>query len=148
MAAAYRAEELLLRQLQDVLQFMYCELQFHLTPLPELCRKAGANAKGAVGKTFLKLADRLEKCTTPDVSECMDSTVAVSELTPRLRELMKKLGRTMGCFDMEGQLRGLEELRGLCTRELEDLAAGREDRLRSYQTLGLCAGAALVILFV
>lgn len=147
MAAAYRREEQLLRQLRDILQFMYCELQFHLTPLPELCRKAGANTKGGVGKVFLRLADRLEE-RSGDVSACMDSAAASPELTPRIRELLEKLGRTMGCFDMEGQLRGLEELRSLCIRELEELSTGREDRLRSYQTLALCAGAALVILFM
>ena len=32
--------------------------------------------------------------------------------------------------------------------ELEQMAEGRDTRLRSYQTLGLCAGAALAILLV
>lgn len=148
MAAAYRREEQLLRQLREILQYMYCELQFHLTPLPELCTKAGKQAKGAIGKVFQRLGERLEENSGPDVSECMKSLVRTQELTPRLRELMEKLGRSLGQFDMEGQLMGLEELRGQCIRELEELSAGREDRLRSYQTLGLCAGAALVILFV
>ena len=49
---------------------------------------------------------------------------------------------------MAGQLLGLEEQRRRCNAELEKLNAGKEDRLRSYQTLGLCAGAALVILFI
>ena len=33
-------------------------------------------------------------------------------------------------------------------RELEVMGRNQEERLRSYQTLGLCAGAALAILFV
>lgn len=148
MAAAYRREEQLLRQFRDILQFMYCELQFHMTPLPELCRKSGKTAEGPVGTVFLRLADRLDTCSLPDVAVCLDLEAASVDLSPRLRELMEKLGQSLGCFDLEGQLKGLEALRRMCTQELNALASGREDRLRSYQTLGLCAGAALVILFV
>ena len=148
MAAAYRREEHLLGQLRDILQFMYCELQFHMTALPELCRKAGKSAGGTLGAAFLHLADRLDSCSWPDVPGCMDAVTAELDISPRLRELMDKLGRSLGCFDLEGQLKGLENMQELCAQELDALTVGREDRLRSYQTLGLCAGAALVILFV
>ena len=69
-------------------------------------------------------------------------------MTPRVRELLNQFGQTLGCFDLKGQLLGIEEVRSQCAAALDQLALGREDRLRSYQTLGLCAGAALVILFV
>jgi len=49
---------------------------------------------------------------------------------------------------MEGQLKGLESVRQECRRQVETLSYNRDARLRSYQTLGLCAGAALAILFV
>jgi hypothetical protein len=54
----------------------------------------------------------------------------------------------MGKFDIDGQINGLEAVRSLCRRMLDELTSGREVRLRNYQTLGLCAGAALVILFI
>jgi hypothetical protein len=54
----------------------------------------------------------------------------------------------MGRFDLEGQLNGLEAVRTRCRDWLDELISGREVRLRNYQTLGLCAGAALVILFI
>ena len=38
VAAGKRREERLLSQLMDVLQFMEADLQYRLTPLPELCR--------------------------------------------------------------------------------------------------------------
>ena len=41
MAAAYRRQETALRELMGTLDFMSWELQFRLTPLPELCRRAG-----------------------------------------------------------------------------------------------------------
>lgn len=148
MAAAYRKEEHMLQQLREILQFMYCELQFHMTPLPELCRKAGKASRGCVGTVFVRLSAALEESNGRDPVDCMASVLASSEVTPRVRSLLEKLALTLGCFDLEGQLRGIEELRSLCGSALDTLSSGREDRLRSYQTLGLCAGAALVILFI
>lgn len=148
MAATHRREERCLRQLQDVVQYMYCELQFHLTPLPELCRQAGQQGKGEIGLVFLHLGDMLDSQISPEVSGCMQSASAGADLSPRLRELLRAMGQTLGQFDLAGQLKGLESLRSRVTQEQESLSKNREDRLRSYQTLGLCAGAALVILFV
>lgn len=148
IAAAHRREERSLQQLLDVLQFMYCELQFHLTPLPELCRQAGKQGKGSVGEVFLELANQLDRQVSPEVCSCIQAAAAKCDLSPRLRELLNSMGQTLGRFDLTGQLKGLEALRGRCTQELEGLSQNRDDRLRSYQTLGLCAGAALVILFV
>lgn len=148
MAAAYKREERLLRQLQDILQFMYCELQFHLTPLPELCTMAGSRRKGSVESCFVHLGRMLQEQRAGGVSGCMETALENSELSPLLRELLEELGRSLGCFDLEGQLLGLKALSVRCTEEQKALASGREDRLRCYQTLGLCAGAALVILFV
>ena len=46
MAASYRREERLLFQLRELLQYLYCELQFHMTPLPQLCMDAGKQGRG------------------------------------------------------------------------------------------------------
>lgn len=148
MAAACRHEERLLKQLRDILQYMYCELQFHLTPLPELCANAGKSTGGTMGKVFCGLAEILDTKDFADPSCCLEAVIPALELTPGVRELLRDLGSTLGCFELEGQLLGLEEQRRRCNAELEKLNSGKEDRLRSYQTLGLCAGAALVIMFI
>jgi len=58
------------------------------------------------------------------------------------------LGSSLGRFDLKGQLSGLESVRNTCRKTLEEMNRNRDNRLRSYQTLGLCCGAALVILFI
>ena len=50
IASGYKREEGILRQLLRVLNYMEWELQYRLTPLPELCRQAG---KESFGKCFL-----------------------------------------------------------------------------------------------
>lgn len=149
IGAAYRREERELRQLVGALEFMTCELQYRLTPLPELCRRAGAERNGCVGKLFTNLARELDSQITPDVQSCLAMAAATAgQLPRRIQEAVCILGASLGRFDLEGQLQGLESVRSYCRSELDVMSAGRDVRLRSYQTLGLCAGAALAILLV
>lgn len=149
MAAACRREEKALRRLMAAMDHMACELQYRLTPLPELCRKVGREPLSFVDQIFIKLASELEAQICPDVESCMCAAMAAAgELPRRVREAFCLLGISLGRFDLEGQLRGLEEVRSYCGRELEGMSANRDNRLRGYQTLGLCAGAALAILLV
>lgn len=148
LASAHRRKEQLLRQLICALQYMECELQYRLTPLPELCRQVGKDASGSLREVFLNLARELDWQASPDVYSCMIAALKRSrELPGNFQKLLLQLGRCLGHFDLSGQLRGLESVRSACEGELTALSKNREVRLRSYQTLGLCAGAALAILF-
>lgn len=148
MVWAHKREERLLRNLKGALDFMACELQYRLTPLPELCHLVGKEQKNPVGETFVRLSQELEYQTMPDVARCMDNSLKDSELPKRLLEGFRLLGQNLGRFDLQGQLKGMELVRNYCDQELEAMGKNQEERLRSYQTLGLCAGAALAILFV
>lgn len=149
MAADYRRQERILNRLLAALRYMKWELQYRLTPLPELCRLAGKHAGGEVGKVLRKTAEELEKQISPDVSSCMQNVLSEScELPRAIRLLLRELGRSLGRFDLPGQLDGLQGLEKACKEALEGMERGRAQRIRSYETLGLCAGAALVILFI
>ncbi len=149
IAAAYRQEEKALHRLIGILDFMECELQYRLTPLPELCRLAARNFAGMPGAVFRELALQMESQLVPDMEQCMVLSIRkIKNLPPLTREKLLLLGKSIGRFDLEGQLKGLEAVRQSCRRELNTLETNRDTRIRSYQTLGLCAGAALAILFV
>ncbi|MBQ8834577.1 MAG: stage III sporulation protein AB [Oscillospiraceae bacterium] len=149
LAAAHRREEGLLRQLLKVISFMECELQYRLTPLPQLCRNAAKLAGGPLRALLQGLARELEFQAAPDAPSCMAAALAqVPELPKSSRAVCRQLGQTLGQFDLPGQLKGLEGAEEACRRALDVLEKGRDARLRSYQTLALCAGAALTILFL
>lgn len=149
IAANHRFEEKNLRQLIGILDYMECELQYRMTPLPELCRQASKEFSGLLGNILHELSVEMNAQNSSDLESCMSVALErVGKLPPLTRDELLLLGRSIGRFDMEGQLKGLEGVRQECRRQVECLSYNRDTRLRSYQTLGLCAGAALAILFV
>ena len=149
LAAIHIREEKTLKQLVSILDYMGCELQYRLTPLPVLCRQAAAESSGVIYHILLALATELEDQISPDVESCMNAALNRTKDVPDLTlETFKLLGHSLGRFDMDGQLKGLEAVRQECRKKIDTLNKNKDVRLRNYQTLGLCAGAALAILFI
>lgn len=148
MVLSHRKKERMLQQLMQVIRFMISELQYRQTPLPELMGLASRETGGAISRLLTDFSDELELQLTPDAACCM---AAVVEKAPKLPEMIKEklqlLGRGLGRFDLSGQIAGLEAVFQLCKRDLDGLFVNRDAKLRSYLTLGICAGIALVILF-
>ena len=102
-----------------------------------------------IQEIFFSLATELESQIAPDPERCMASVLGRSkDLEEVVSEALMELGSNLGKFDLEGQLLGLNQTKAFCKDRLNELTQNKTQRLRSYQTLGLCAGAAIVILFV
>lgn len=145
----HRTEERALEELIRVLDLLISEIKFRLTPLPQLCAIAARQGKGPVKKVFQALEAEVSAQIRPDGADCMDAALEQAGLVPRnAYRNLKILGQTLGRFDADGQVRGLEAVKELCYRDLCSLQANRDVRLRSYQTLGICAGVALVIVLI
>ena len=138
-----------LQQLALAVEYMICELNFRGMQLPELCRGASQRCKGSVADLFGYLAQELDSQIAPDALCCMRHAM---ERCPEFRgsvpEYLSDLGATLGIFDLPGQLRSLEGLLERCRDRMAEMSKNRSQRLRGYQTLGLCAGAALAILLL
>ena len=149
MALSYKREENTLRQLIRVMDMFCCDLEYRMTPLPELFRKAANTATGQLSKLFSIVAQELENQVAPDAAYCMASALRKTrELPGKVLFTLTDLGRSLGQYDLPGQLQGIKAVQASCVRQLDDMENNRTQRIRSYQTLGLCAGAALAILFL
>ena len=149
IAATYKREENTLRKLIYALDYMECELQFRMPALPDLCRQTARETDGIVSKVFTMLSNELEDQISPDVKSCMKAVTAKCKDIPvHTLASFHLLGDSLGRFDLEGQLKGLESVRQETRIRLNKLMGNSDVRLRSYQTLGLCAGAAIVILLM
>lgn len=149
IAAGKRKEEDLLCRLMDILRFVEQELQFRLTPLPELCHLAAGETKGLFHHVFMNLYEELTCQKMPDAGSCMYAAIRRSgEIPARVRRLLIQLGNGLGKFDLQGQLVEIQAVQKRCEESLNLIRKNREERLRSYQTLGVCAGAALAIILI
>jgi stage III sporulation protein AB len=149
IAAGKRREEQLLYQLIGILQFLETDLQYRLTPLSELCRLAAGETRGILRTVFLNLYRELKWQKLPDAGSCMYAAIQRSgEIPPKVRRLLVQLGHTLGRFDLPGQLQGIQSVRKRSEETLETIRKYRDERLLSYQTLGICAGAALAIILI
>lgn len=149
MAMSYRREEKTLRQLIAAIDYMECELQYRLTPLPLLLKQAAKQTGGTVKAVLAALSMELEEQISPEVSCCMESVLCkLRDISECSLETFRVLGQGLGRFDLQGQLKELDSARTFCSEHLSALLSNQDVRLRSYQTLGLCAGAAIAILLL
>ncbi len=148
-AAAHRRETRYLRQYISALEFMEWELQYRLTPLPELCNITSGLCDGCLRKLFMALSNELEAQMDPDAAQCVRKVLEKTADLPKLTKIaFAQLGPILGRFDLDGQCKGLVSLRSDATQLLKKHSENQDVRIRSYQTLGICAGAAMVILFI
>lgn len=148
MAFFHRREEDNLRQLISALDWMEMELPSTLSPLPILCAHAANQVSGPVHDLLSEIAERLNLQMEPDAQTCVSQLVESVILSDSMKGLFLELGATLGRFDLPGQLQGLRAVKMRASLLLHGLEENRTARLRSYQTLGLCAGASLAILLL
>lgn len=147
MAVNHKRETAALHQLAIAMERMICELEYRLTPLPELCRFGAEQTKGPMRQFFLALANAMDEQVSPDVGVCTVTVLKeISALPGHAAAHLQSLGQTLGRFDLSGQLTAFERCKQSCMMQLEVMEHQQGQRLRSYQTLGFCAGSALAIL--
>lgn len=149
IAASYRRELAMLRSVVYMTEMMESELSYRMLPLPELCKKVGKRVGGSTGKVLDRVAKELDHQIQPDALSCMHSVLSgMKDLPVSVRRLLVKLGSTLGQYDLSGQLQGLRSVRESCCRMILRMEQNRDNKTRTYQTLGLCAGTALVIVLI
>lgn len=147
LARNHRREVKLLYELLHVFDVMSSELEYRLTPVPELCRLCAQELSQPLCSVFKDVAQQLELQTVTDAAAAMEQILRRDKHLPAAVSLsLHLLGQTLGRFDLNGQLRGLRHCTESCRHELEELEHNQHQRLRTFQTLGFCAGAALAIL--
>jgi stage III sporulation protein AB len=149
IAAASKREEKHLQELYEALCFMSSELQYRLTPLHELIGRAAEYTSGTLWQVFSALDRELVGQIAPNAEACMRTALEQNRNIPVLTgNMLRLLGRSLGKFDLQGQIAGLSLVKEACGENLQRLSKDRVERLRSYRTLGVCAGIALAILLI
>ena len=149
IAAGCKREERYLRELYNALEFMASELRYRLSPLQELVNRAADHTSGTLWQVFSTLDLELSGQIAPNAEACMRAALEQTPSIPPLTgKMLRLLGKSLGKFDLSGQLAGIAMVREACSENLARLSRDRIERLRSYRTLGICAGIAIAILLI
>ena len=148
-SSSYKKETHYLESLINALGYMQCDLEFRLTPLPELLQTAGNYCDGNLKNFFFELAKSLSSSDPPSMCLCVQSALERCGALPEsCKASIIKLGKSLGIFGLSGQLEGIRSVQLDCEQILSGHLQNQEKHIRSYKTLALCAGAALVIIFI
>ena len=149
LSARYRSKENLLFQMIRIMDIMENELQYRLTPLPELCSMVSADSGGVLKEVFKLLEIEIRSRKKADVPSCMNHVIFTVNIPHyEIREILSHLGNSLGKYDLNGQIRGLEYVKSMCIRKAAEYHDSKGQKVRCYQTLGLCSGIALAILLI
>ena len=147
-ACALRREKRLLWDTKRLLEKMESELSCRVATLPQLCMAAEGCEK-TLEEIYQMLSHELQRQTLPDANSCMELVLSrQGNLPASFMNLHRMLGQTLGKFDLQGQLEQIAAVKAACQAELDRVGAQCEGKMKSYRTLGLCAGAALAILLL
>lgn len=149
LASNHRYQAKTLRQFTMILDFMECELQYRQTPLPELCQMSALGTDGLNRKIFSALSSELENQISPDVEKCVSAVIQSMDSIPeKIKKCFLLFGQSLGRFDLDGQIKGIEMTKSEVNRILQEHTENQTNRIRCYQTLSICGGAAVAILFI
>lgn len=149
MAARDKAQERSLSQLEQIFGWMIDELSCRMWPLNTLFQLVAEMTDGDLKHILLSFSLELDKRSEKDATDCMKAVLEREQrIPPQCKMLLGELGKSLGRYDLSGQIRELERIRSQANRLLLEHRDGSEQRLRSYKTLGLCAGAVLMIILL
>lgn len=125
------------------------EICYHLRAVPDLFRMISYEENGPLGRLFLRAAIEMENQIQPNAGVCLNVALSDFEGLPKsVFELLILFGAELGRYDLESQLKGFAQIRSIAEEKRILTLQNHSKRIRGYQTLGLCAGAALVIMFI
>ena len=149
LSVQYRREISMLQQLETAVRHMRCELNCRVDSLSLICARVASQVSGPIRDILQAMSNELDKQICPDAANCMDTVLASAIGLPESVKLcLRQLGASMGRYDLAGQLGELEAVQERCNILIAEMSAQKDKRTHAYQTLGLCAGAAVAILLI
>lgn len=139
------------RALQQLLQLMRSEIQYHLTPLPEIFAAASKTISGPVGVLCENIAasmlDGQPQTVYFAVKSAMDKTDRLS-VSRAAQGAFLDLARSLGRYDLDSQLCAIDYCLERLGTILATLEAEKSARCRSYGAVCACAGVCFLIIVV
>lgn len=130
-------------------EFIQRELQYRMTPLPDILCSVSKQSDCFISRFFHDLVEEMEKQISPSITHCAEAALGGLHDVPEcIKRALTLLAHSLGQFDIDGQIGALDSVKTECQEILSSLKEDREVRLRNYQTIAICAGIVIVIIFL
>ena len=147
LAASLRRDCLVLRQLRDSLQLMRNEISACGTMLPQVFALMAVGVNGDLEDIFSKVAKNMEQNPWVTPAEALACAIGDEQL-PAIKEILLPLGKKLGKYDADVQLRGIDSALQQTENIIFNCEQEKKMKSGTYRTLGICTGLAVAILLV
>lgn len=149
LVSAYRRELKALSQFLEFLDRMECELLYKGSSLPVLLECLSINRKGMIYDFLKTLTAELNAQIQPHVNACVSAALQKHQtIPPQTKQMLIKFGQTLGQYAQEGQILEIRALKQELRQQIAKLEAEKDTKTKTYQTLSICAGAAIAVIFM
>lgn len=151
LAGAVRRQQAQTLALIDALLRIRHELQYRLTPLPEIFAALDSSRNREIADFFSCLASMLSSAQTCTLSYACRQALAQTHglsLSSAARGTLLSLFDSLGKYDLEGSVQALDLALSRLREEARMLQSGAAARCRTYLTLGVCTGLAVAVILI
>ena len=136
-----------LRNILDVLQVFEHEVAVRCTPLPETFSVMASMAQGNIKRVLLGVSEQMQQQRWTSPRSAMEH--ALIEFPDDLvGEIFLDLSNKIGRYDLDTQLAEIALAKEKTKQVLTHLEEERRMKSKTYKTLSICAGLAVVILLI
>ena len=150
-ARAVRAQLRQLNALLAALETIKGEIEYRLTPLPEIFAALGGSRNREIAEFFSRLAALLSSAQTCTVGYACRQALAQTRglsLSSAARGTILSLFDSLGRYDLEGSVQALDLALSRLREEVKALQNSAAARCRTYLTLGVCTGLAAAVILI
>ena len=148
ISSLYRRTMQGMLQLISALEFIEYTIQYRQSALEDTFRHLNISS-GPIKQFFNVLASELEHQVSPNVEYCVNVALGkVNKIPESVEECILKLGKSLGQFSLQDQVKDLQTIRKECEIYLQQHLRTYDSRIRMCQTLTLCAGAVVVVILL
>ena len=151
LAGTVRRQQAQTLALIDALLRIRHELQYRLTPLPEIFAALGSSRNREIAEFFSRLAALLSSAQTCTVGYACRQALAQTRglsLSSAARGTILSLVDSLGRYDLEGSVQALDLALSRLREEVKALQNSAAARCRTYLTLGVCTGLAAAVILI
>lgn len=143
----YKKRELELKEIKSALNMFKSKIKYTYEPIADTFNDIADNYSCNVSNMFRTASNIMKEKSAGDAwNEAVDSTYL--NLNSEDKNVLKSLSKMLGKTDLDGQLKEIELTDNFLNYQIEKAESERQKNEKLYKTLGLVAGAGIVIVLI